>query len=702
MTSMKRNWIRIAGLTAAATVVLSCGVIVFADETESAEVPEAAVSEVTEETEIPEATEEEAAEPGVYCEIEEYESGIIDFEYDNDYLAEQYIAEQMTVGPQACLRSYDYSSRLSGYNQMIFINVGNEVTAIANGTRSESVINTSLGIFTASELGLSDIYDTDMVKLAVRSRVNTSLTSIVNELLNAYPYELYWFDKTQQFTSAFSYSFDYVEQEVTVQYIIRLKVADEYKGSDEYHVNPTYGTAVRAAVANARSIIDSYAPLDDYDKLAGYCDYICQQTEYNHPAADDDDYPYGNPWQMIWVFDGDPSTTVVCEGYSKAFQFLCDNSSFQSNNIYAISVTGNLRFSGGSGGAHMWNMVHMDNGRNYLVDVTNHDGGKNLFLRGMTGSVSGGYTLSQYNYYYTYDLDTTGSYTSSDLTVSSTDYSRSVPSDVEDWRSAVRMYWYSYAGGSGRPMDAGNYGPNETVMEFTCKVNNSLYSQYPIYYSVYYTPTGLTSDSVRLVHTSITPTGYRDGSSTTYFYECRYTNDAGFNTGYYIFIGGLNAAGCDINSNPSTRLFYQVATVTAEAAGTVDMYRMYNEDSGEHLYTANAGERDWLRSVGWNYEGVGWTAPAMSDTPVYRLYNEGNGEHLYIADLGEISYLVDQGWNNEGIAFYSNGTSGVPIYRLFNPNEPTNNHHFTTNVGERDWLDSIGWNYEGVAFCGVG
>lgn len=132
------------------------------------------------------------------------------------------------------------------------------------------------------------------------------------------------------------------------------------------------------------------------------------------------------------------------------------------------------------------------------------------------------------------------------------------------------------------------------------------------------------------------------------------------------------------------------------------MYRMYNEGNGEHLYTANAGERDYLVSVGWNYEGVGWIAPTTSDTPVYRLFNEGNGEHLYIADQGEISFLVEQrGWNNEGTAFYSNGTSGVPVYRLFNPNEVTNNHHFTTDVGERDWLDSIGWNYEGVALYGA-
>lgn len=28
--------------------------------------------------------------------------------------------------------------------------------------------------------------------------------------------------------------------------------------------------------------------------------------------------------ELIWVFDGDSSTNVVCEGYAKAFQYLCD------------------------------------------------------------------------------------------------------------------------------------------------------------------------------------------------------------------------------------------------------------------------------------------------------------------------------------------------------------------------------------------
>ena len=39
---------------------------------------------------------------------------------------------------------------------------------------------------------------------------------------------------------------------------------------------------------------------------------------------------------------------------------------------------------------------------------------------------------------------------------------------------------------------------------------------------------------------------------------------------------------------------------------TVNMYRLYNPNSGEHFYTSSNGERDHLISLGWNYEGIGW------------------------------------------------------------------------------------------------
>ena len=128
------------------------------------------------------------------------------------------------------------------------------------------------------------------------------------------------------------------------------------------------------------------------------------------------------------MFDGDSSTDVVCEGYSKAFQFLCDNSRF-SGGVACYIMTG-MMSSGSGGGLHMWNNVLMDNGRVYMVDVTNSDDGTigandPLFLVGADGgSLKDGYVfnVSGYPVKYKYDSDTRSTFPERLLTVSSKDY----------------------------------------------------------------------------------------------------------------------------------------------------------------------------------------------------------------------------------------------------------------------------------------
>ena len=50
---------------------------------------------------------------------------------------------------------------------------------------------------------------------------------------------------------------------------------------------------------------------------------------------------YGDPWQLVYVFDGDPSTNVVCEGYAKAFQYLCDLTRFDGD-VTCRTVSGTM------------------------------------------------------------------------------------------------------------------------------------------------------------------------------------------------------------------------------------------------------------------------------------------------------------------------------------------------------------------------
>ena len=135
---------------------------------------------------------------------------------------------------------------------------------------------------------------------------------------------------------------------------------------------------------------------------------------------------------------------------------------------------------------------------------------------------------------------------------------------------------------------------------------------------------------------------------------------------------------------------------------TVEMQRLYNPNSGEHFYTANIEERDNLVKLGWNYEGVGWTAPTSSGTPVYRLYNKYGGEHHYTTSASERDFLVKAGWNDEGIGWYSvDSGPRLGLYRDYNPNAYANNHNYTTGMDEHANLATVGWRSEGAGWYGV-
>lgn len=134
---------------------------------------------------------------------------------------------------------------------------------------------------------------------------------------------------------------------------------------------------------------------------------------------------------------------------------------------------------------------------------------------------------------------------------------------------------------------------------------------------------------------------------------------------------------------------------------TTPMYRLYNQNSGEHFYTGSVEERDMLIGAGWQYEGIAWNAPIKYGTPVYRLYNPNSGDHHYTMSAEERDMLVDVGWKYEGIAWNSASSSKIPMYRLYNPNADCGSHHYTGSEEERDYLVSLGWHYEGIGWYGL-
>lgn len=330
--------------------------------------------------------------------------GSVKLDKDNDALAEDYINRVFDKVKLTKRSSYNYASGLSGNNLAVYTYLNGQIAKVAAGEISSTEFSIPGIDFTAEDLGLSDLSDPSAAFSAAIDTIDSYIPEIIDTLVMANPYNFYWFGNSYSWV----YGASLGGNKLTLLIDISFKVSVNYQGANEYIVDSKYGALVNTAHEKALGIVNKYASLDDYNKLKAYRDEICDLTEYNTPASQGG-VAYGNPWQMIWVFDGDPDTTVVCEGYSKAFQFLCDSSTFQNSNVYVNSVTGQM-----DGGNHMWNVVHMDDGNNYLVDVTNCDslGRDVLFLRGKASNLTGklGYNIavslqSISNIVYEYDTD---------------------------------------------------------------------------------------------------------------------------------------------------------------------------------------------------------------------------------------------------------------------------------------------------------
>ncbi|MEO1773301.1 hypothetical protein [Candidatus Enterococcus ferrettii] len=150
----------------------------------------------------------------------------------------------------------------------------------------------------------------------------------------------------------------------------------------------------------------------------------------------------------------------------------------------------------------------------------------------------------------------------------------------------------------------------------------------------------------------------------------------------------------------ATAVVSGAALVSAEGADAATLYRAYNPNTGEHLYTTNGNEIPSVVSAGWKNEGNAWEVPSKG-TPIYRMFNPNNGgDHHYTPNQAEVDMLKAAGWRYEGVAWQSGGS--IPVHRLYNPNAKTGTHHFTIDANEKDALVKAGWRYEGVTMYSGG
>lgn len=130
------------------------------------------------------------------------------------------------------------------------------------------------------------------------------------------------------------------------------------------------------------------------------------------------------------------------------------------------------------------------------------------------------------------------------------------------------------------------------------------------------------------------------------------------------------------------------------------VFRLYNPNNGDHIFTADAKEVYRVTKAGWKYEGCAMKWPEKGDVDVYRLYNPNAGDHLFTTSEAERKNLVTAGWKYEGKAFraYSKAADAKAkaVYRLYNKN--SGRHILTISDSEHNTLSGLGWHCEGIVF----
>lgn len=369
---------------------------------------------------------------------------------DNDKLFEDFLNVELGLVPdesgtmpmlEGFSKTPEYD-KLTGPQKTLYTYLEPIIREIAEGNRTNTTIR--------------------LENLHIDTVSGSSISSVLAAMRKDYPSYFYWYYRNGLKFHTNKLEYDSITG-IIKPFDITLTVDVDYRANgSENTLDTTQHNKAKTAIAYATELASTLgAGESDYEKLLAFKNWIVDNVDYNDDALTSSPAAGESPWQLINVFDKDPSTKVVCEGYAKAFQFLCDRTQFE-NDIYVYTVSGwmgtfNSLGGNNTGEAHMWNIVTMEDGNNYLVDVTNSEYGTagfpgvqgvpgpehvtdrgRLFLVGAEGTVDSAYQVKDANganvsrYQYTYQWqDTAGQthtfsakndYPDRILTLSRTDY----------------------------------------------------------------------------------------------------------------------------------------------------------------------------------------------------------------------------------------------------------------------------------------
>ena len=320
----------------------------------------------------------------------------------------------------------------SASEDVAFANVRSQIIEVANGRRTSTRFEVPVSSFNNSDeyenfslnsLGLTAnsfkdsntiTVNNDRIFDIIKDEIGFSFSQVILGLIYSCPYEMFWyqgsyttdgtdFSSVYETTGArFSYkcTVNSAKTKASITAIIfELKVAEAYRGADMFTVDSSKVAKAIAAKGNADKIIAENKNKSDVEKLKAYRDAICSAVESDEAAFAINEILGGDPWQMTSVFDNSSSTDAACDGYARAFQYLCDNTTFSNSNIYALTVYGDTVHSN----SHVWNLIRMEDGMYYIVDLWAYDyyQQRSHFLGGATNR-NGKYYPANADGYYAY------------------------------------------------------------------------------------------------------------------------------------------------------------------------------------------------------------------------------------------------------------------------------------------------------------
>lgn len=217
-------------------------------------------------------------------------------------------------------------------------------------------------------LGWIETADTNQIALAdmegqaPQEVMDNLITPVFGALQMDHPEQFYWVDKVA------GLSISVRGQAPSWTVTLTFAVIPSYRGADQgNNVYTLDRTRMNAAKSKAQEIVAALpAGAKDYEKVEAFNAWLCANVSYDNAAAGAN-APYGDASQIAGaLLDG----SAVCEGYAKAFKYLCD-----LTDVDCVLVTG--RGNGKNGWeAHMWNYVKLG-GAWYMVDATwNESGGE--------------------------------------------------------------------------------------------------------------------------------------------------------------------------------------------------------------------------------------------------------------------------------------------------------------------------------------